>query len=74
MSHKVLILDKNHNLSYNMMRLYFIDAAIWATRHCPSYVRFDIHEVSDRSLECDQIAEYEFSDEKDVLMFNLRWA
>lgn len=73
MSYKVYIYDKNHNLSYNQMRLYFIDAAIWATRYCNSYKRFDITEVSDVSLECDQICEYEFLDEKDALMFKIRW-
>lgn len=55
------------------MRLYFIDAAIWATRFCPSYKRFDIQDVADQSLECDQIAEYEFSDEKDALLFKIKW-
>jgi len=55
------------------MRLYFIDAAIWATKHCPSYKRFDIQDVADHSIVCDQIAEYEFTDERDVIWFKLRW-
>lgn len=70
---KVYLTDQYHDLDYNRMRLYFIDAAIWATKHCPSYVRFDIQEVSDFSPIWDQIAEYEFTDERDVTWFKLRW-
>lgn len=55
------------------MRLYFIDAAIWATKYCNSFKHFDILEVSDVSTAYDQICEYEFTDERDVFMFKLRW-
>jgi hypothetical protein len=71
---KVYLTDEHHpDLDYNRMRLYFIDAAIWATKNCPSYKRFDIQEVADHSPTCDQIAEYEFTDEQDVTWFKLRW-
>jgi 6-phosphogluconolactonase/glucosamine-6-phosphate isomerase/deaminase len=71
---KVYLTDEHHHdLDYNRMRLYFIDAAIWATKHCPSYKRFDIQDVADHSIVCDQIAEYEFTDERDVIWFKLRW-
>lgn len=70
---KVYLTDANHNLDYNNMRLYFIDAAIWATKYCNSFKHFDILEVSDVSTAYDQICEYEFTDERDVFMFKLRW-
>lgn len=70
---KVYLTDANHQLDGNQMRLYFIDAAIWATKHCPSFKHFDILETSDVSYEFDQVCEYEFTDERDVFMFKLRW-
>jgi hypothetical protein len=71
---KVFITDENHpNFSYDRMRLYFIDAAIWATRFCSSYKRFHIQDVSETSDLHDQIAEYEFADERDALMFTIKW-
>lgn len=70
---KVYLTDQNHNLDYNRMRLYFIDAAIWATKNCPSFKHFDIVEVSDVSAAYDQICEYEFTDERDIIWFKLRW-
>lgn len=74
MNIQVYITDEHYDLSYNRMRLHFIDAAIWATRYCASYRRFDIQDVSDASLVCDQIAMYEFADEKEALMFRLKWS
>jgi hypothetical protein len=70
---KVYLTDEGRDLDYNRMRLYFIDAAIWATKHCPSYSRFDITDTADVSPFYDQIAEYEFGDERDVLAFKLKW-
>lgn len=70
---KVYLTDERHNFDYNRSRLYFIDAAIWAVKHCPSYVRYDIQDVGDHSAVYDQIAEYEFTDERDVIWFKLRW-
>lgn len=71
---KVYLTDEKHSFDYNHSRLYFIDAAIWATRNCASYVRYDIQDVSDFSPTYDQIAEYEFTDERDVTWFKLRWS
>lgn len=72
--HRVYLTDEHlHHLDYNRIRLYFIDAAIWATKNCSSFRHFDIQEVSDFSPVCDQIAEYEFFDERDAMWFKLRW-
>ncbi len=70
---RVYLSDEGRDLDYNRMRLYFIDAAIWATKHCASYRKFDIQDVADHSDTCDQIAEYQFEDERDVLAFKLKW-
>lgn len=69
----VYLTDENSKLDYNYQRLYFIDAAIWATKFCSSYKSFDIQDVSDASLVCDQIAAYHFEDPKEALMFQLKW-
>ncbi len=71
---KVYLTDERHDFDYNRSRLYFIDASIWAVKHCPSFKNFDMQDVSDHSLIYDQIAEYEFTDPRDVLWFKLRWA
>ncbi len=71
---KVYLTDEHHNFDYNRSRLYFIDASIWAAKNCSSFKNFDIQDVSDHSLIYDQIAEYEFTDPRDVLWFKLRWA
>ena len=73
-THKVYLTDELHHFDYNRSRLYFIDASIWATKHCASFKNFDIQDVSDHSPTYDQIAEYEFTDERDVFIFKLRWA
>lgn len=70
---KVYLTDEGSDLDYNRMRLYFMDAAIWATKHCASYKRFDITDTADVSAFYDQVAEYEFGDERDVLAFKLKW-
>lgn len=70
---KFYLTDEGRDLDYNRMRLYFIDAALWAVKHCPSYRSFDIVDVSDVSPVYDQIAEYEFGNEQDVMCFQLKW-
>jgi len=70
---KVLLTDEGHELDYNFQRLYFHDAAIWAVKHCGSFKRYDIIDVSNENTVCDQVAEYLFEDNKDVTLFRLRW-
>jgi hypothetical protein len=59
--------------NYDQARLHFIDASIWALNHCRSFAGFDIQDVSDVSLMWDQVAEYRFTDERDVTFFKLIW-
>ena len=71
---QVLLSDQGHDLDYHHMRLYFMDAAVWASNHCSSFISFDIIDVADLSPICDQIAEYNFTDERDATLFSLRWS
>ena len=43
----------------------------WAKDHCPSYITNEVHRDGDNSV--DKI-DYFFSDEKDALLFILRWS
>lgn len=61
-------------LSYDQARWHFIDASIWALYNCKSFQGYEIVETSDVSYEWDQIAEYRFTDPRDVLLFKIRWA
>lgn len=70
----VILTDQQHvDLGYDRIRLHFIDAAIWATQHCVSFLHFDILDVSDCSFLCDLMAEYKFQDAQDASWFRLRW-
>ena len=70
----VLLSDIDYNLNYAEMRLHFMEAAAWASRHCPSFTDFDIVDVADISPIADQIAEYKFTEECDATLFSLRWS
>jgi hypothetical protein len=69
---KTVILNDD-NFPYNVANDRFLDAAKWAKRHCKSFVRYTITDVSDISLTNDILAEYFFKDEKDAIIFMLRW-
>lgn len=43
----------------------------WAKKHCSSYITTDIHKY-DNSYDSNRI-DYFFGNEKDALMFLLRW-
>ena len=45
----------------------------WAKKHCPSYITNDMHMDGYNTYDSTKI-DYHFSDEKDALMFMLRWA
>jgi hypothetical protein len=72
--HQVLLSDQGHDLDYHHMRLYFMEAAAWAARHCASYINYEIVDVADLSPIVDQIAEYKFTDERDATLFSLKWS
>ena len=49
---------------------------VWVKKHCPSYITNDVHKdvISGYDTYDVQKIDYYFSNEKDALMFRLRWA
>jgi hypothetical protein len=45
----------------------------WAKRNCPSYITSRGQDVSDASYVYDEIYVFYFSDERDALMFQMKW-
>ena len=45
----------------------------WAKEHCPSYITNDMHQDGYYSYDSTKV-DYFFADEKDALMFMLRWS
>jgi hypothetical protein len=44
----------------------------WAKEHCPSYLSATAHICMGRDLPPSKV-EYHFEDEKDVVIFSLKW-
>lgn len=61
-------------MNYDESELYFHNANIWALEHCQSYYSHNVQDVSDVSYQYDNIALYLFRDERDALLFRLKWA
>ena len=51
----------------------FRQADAWAQENCASYAGHDVVDVSDFSMNYDTVAEYNFAQESDALIFKLRW-
>lgn len=49
------------------------DIITWAQTNCKSYVNHILVDVSDHSYTMDMVLAVRFNDEKDSLMFALRW-
>jgi hypothetical protein len=60
-------------MDYDQSDRYFIEADQWAQKNCTTYIGYTVQDVSDVSYVWDQLACYEFRDEKDVVLFTLRW-
>ena len=45
----------------------------WAKENCPSYITNDMHQDGYNTYDHTRI-DYHFSDEKDALMFALKWS
>lgn len=58
---------------YELNHAYFYSIDLWAKENCPSYVDFDIVDVSDNSYQWDEIACYRFEKIEDTLFFRLKW-
>jgi hypothetical protein len=60
-------------MDYDQGEIHFHNANHWARENCQSYKGHNIQDVSDVSYYYDNIALYLFEDERDALMFRLRW-
>ena len=60
-------------IAYEEAQSYFLDADRWAKNQCQSYIGFHVQDVSDVSYIYDHVAQYQFNDPKDALLFDLRW-
>lgn len=69
--HEVVLNDIG--FEYKEFLAYYTSAKRWAKSNCVSYVKSDVIDVSDVSMTMDLIASFLFNDEKDVVMFTLKW-
>jgi len=69
---EVLVNDEKGG-GYGLNHKYFAEIDRWAREHCQSYAGYHVQDVQDVSYLWDEIAAYLFSDEKDVILFRLKW-
>lgn len=60
-------------LSWDESEVYFHNANVWALENCESYVNYNVQDVSDVSYVYDNIGLYLFREERDVMIFKLKW-
>lgn len=60
-------------MSYDESEVYFHNAHCWAKEHCAGYKGHHVQDVSDVSYVCDNVALYLFEDEKEALIFRLKY-
>lgn len=60
--------------SYEAAEQHFESAHRWAKKHCASYQKHEVMDVTDVSHTHDLVARYLFRDESDVVIFQLRWS
>lgn len=58
---------------YDFNAAYFGEMDEWSKEHCSSYQGYEVVDTSDTSLIWDEVAEFKFGKEQDVLMFKLKW-
>lgn len=63
----------DEGIPYEQAEDHFAEAAAWASRQCHSYVDYHVQDVSDHSYLFDFVAQYTFTDPKDVVLFQLKW-
>ena len=63
----------DEKIKFEETQKHFEDAASWAKDHCDSFVNWDITDVSDLSVKYDCIASYHFKNDRDAIVFTLKW-
>jgi hypothetical protein len=51
----------------------FIQAQTWAAENCSSFVKVDVTDVSDVTIEWDEMATFVFDELDDAVWFKLKW-
>jgi hypothetical protein len=69
----VLITDAK-STDYYQNDIYFEGIDKWAQANCASYIGYFVTDVSDSSPIWDEIACYQFKEEKCANWFKLRWS
>lgn len=62
------------NMAYEQAEQHFVTAHRWARKNCPSYQGHEVIDVADVSHTNDLIARYLFANDKDVIIFQLKWS
>lgn len=68
-----ILIDDSGSADYYQNAEYFAGIDQWAQKYCPSYVGYHVQDVSDVSLQWDEIACYQFREDKDANWFLLKW-
>jgi len=63
----------DRDLDYDQAELLFIQAESWARTHCASFVQAIYNDMSDINDYIDALVVFEFADEKDATIFQLKW-
>lgn len=71
--YRVYVNDSKNTYQYDRFEQYWKDIDSWARNNCASYVGYDVQDVSDVSVQWDEVGEYRFFDEKDTVLFKLKW-
>ena len=72
MDFRVHIADPAPN-GYDYNQDYYDSMDQWAQECCASYIGYEVVDVSDVSMQWDEIGEYIFRDEQDALIFTLKF-
>lgn len=60
-------------IPYENVQDHFKEIEKWAKNQCPSFVGYDVQDVSDVSYHYDHVAQYTFLDPKDAVWFEMKW-
>jgi hypothetical protein len=72
MTFQVYISDPAPN-GYDYNQAFYDAMDAWAQKHCDSYIGYEVVDVMDVSAVWDEIGEYQFREERDALLFTLKW-